>query len=589
MNRTKTLSIRFRRTPDTEPHKKSLDNRDLPPVKEEGDNSVFDGGGGESKIEDDIRGSVNDVSEKIVKEEILVDGKDAGKSDCLEDGGEVIEPDGKISKDIQIKQETYALQEQRSQLDRDQEERPLENEDIKRLQEDMLREDANEKEFHERKEEQSRTEQRENTRIREQEEVTRQQQESRIQRVQDGLRIKQESEWNNQSSATCGVSEQRRNAVSSDRSPVLENQERQWHSPVAERWHSPIVSDRIKYPPVHSERVIVERQRHSPPGVIERVRLSPEQQRVRSSPELRMKMSPDHPRVSPEQNRLRLSPEQQHGVRLSPEQQQRLSPLIQRGSPVIQRQVSGGDQNNSGRVINLISSGGFWVNPSTGGRINGVRPELIGGNVNMNVAFPSHIQGSDMKPPRPLSTPSSPGTTRQAPTVIMGEAGGVRTMIWSQPNPTSPNDHPAQNMAASTSAMNWSSSSQSSAGGASSNSSEESAAQLLLNLGQPERQQSQQQCQPQQNQQQQHPHYAQPLNMERLWAGDLTQLPASQQNQALNLALPPGPWPREGKPQAMTVIGESRHDPEDDEQPMICMICEDRATGLHYGIITCEG
>ncbi|KAL0275966.1 UNVERIFIED_CONTAM: hypothetical protein PYX00_003662 [Menopon gallinae] len=307
------------------------------------------------------------------------------------------------------------------------------------------------------------------------------------------------------------------------------------------------VSDRIKYPPVHSERVIVERQRHSPPGVIERVRLSPEQQRVRSSP--------------PEQNRLRLSPEQQHGVRLSPEQQQRLSPLIQRGSPVIQRQVSGGDQNNPGRVINLISGGGFWVNPSTGGRINGVRPELIGGNVNMNVAFPSHIQGSDMKPPRPLSTPSSPGTTRQAPTVIMGEAGGVRTMIWSQPNPTSPNDHPAQNMAASTSAMNWSSSSQSSAGGASSNSSEESAAQLLLNLGQPERQTSQQQCQQQQNQQQQHPHYAQP----------------------------PGPWPREGKPQGMTVIGESRHDPEDDEQPMICMICEDRATGLHYGIITCEG
>ena len=27
----------------------------------------------------------------------------------------------------------------------------------------------------------------------------------------------------------------------------------------------------------------------------------------------------------------------------------------------------------------------------------------------------------------------------------------------------------------------------------------------------------------------------------------------------------------------------------DSQQPMICMICEDRATGLHYGIITCEG
>ena len=28
---------------------------------------------------------------------------------------------------------------------------------------------------------------------------------------------------------------------------------------------------------------------------------------------------------------------------------------------------------------------------------------------------------------------------------------------------------------------------------------------------------------------------------------------------------------------------------EEDDQPMICMICEDKATGLHYGIITCEG
>ncbi|XP_035213227.1 hormone receptor 4-like [Stegodyphus dumicola] len=28
---------------------------------------------------------------------------------------------------------------------------------------------------------------------------------------------------------------------------------------------------------------------------------------------------------------------------------------------------------------------------------------------------------------------------------------------------------------------------------------------------------------------------------------------------------------------------------DDDGQPMVCMICEDRATGLHYGIITCEG
>lgn len=29
--------------------------------------------------------------------------------------------------------------------------------------------------------------------------------------------------------------------------------------------------------------------------------------------------------------------------------------------------------------------------------------------------------------------------------------------------------------------------------------------------------------------------------------------------------------------------------PDEDEQPLVCMICEDKATGLHYGIITCEG
>ncbi|XP_071040812.1 hormone receptor 4 [Parasteatoda tepidariorum] len=34
---------------------------------------------------------------------------------------------------------------------------------------------------------------------------------------------------------------------------------------------------------------------------------------------------------------------------------------------------------------------------------------------------------------------------------------------------------------------------------------------------------------------------------------------------------------------------ESSTSKEDDGQPMVCMICEDRATGLHYGIITCEG
>ncbi|XP_042897151.1 hormone receptor 4 isoform X2 [Parasteatoda tepidariorum] len=39
-----------------------------------------------------------------------------------------------------------------------------------------------------------------------------------------------------------------------------------------------------------------------------------------------------------------------------------------------------------------------------------------------------------------------------------------------------------------------------------------------------------------------------------------------------------------------SVVSSVNHvgDEEDDER-MVCMICEDRATGLHYGIITCEG
>jgi hypothetical protein len=31
------------------------------------------------------------------------------------------------------------------------------------------------------------------------------------------------------------------------------------------------------------------------------------------------------------------------------------------------------------------------------------------------------------------------------------------------------------------------------------------------------------------------------------------------------------------------------HNAEEEEEPLVCMICEDKATGLHYGIITCEG
>ena len=64
------------------------------------------------------------------------------------------------------------------------------------------------------------------------------------------------------------------------------------------------------------------------------------------------------------------------------------------------------------------------------------------------------------------------------------------------------------------------------------------------------------------------------MNMERLWAGDMSQLPShviESQNGHINIGMR-GPNPD-----------------QEDEEPLLCNICEDRATGLHYGIITCEG
>lgn len=191
--------------------------------------------------------------------------------------------------------------------------------------------------------------------------------------------------------------------------------------------------------------------------------------------------------------------------------------------------------------------------------INGVKPELIGGHF----------------PPQPIESKGAVrGSTqwRGAPAVIMGESGGVRTMFWTLPaanpgndptagashtQPTPPTPEPAP-------------------------CSEESAARLLLNLGGELRRQR-----------------GPPLNMELLWAGDVSQLPAHQQLHALNLSAAaasglPGvsgagstnnmSLPR---PELRTYAPEAERD--EDEQPMICMICEDKATGLHYGIITCEG
>ena len=313
--------------------------------------------------------------------------------------------------------------------------------------------------------------------------------------------------------------------------------------------------------------------------------------------------------------------------------------VVQWHTPVALRQGPSPLQQQRANVVVtspgvMIPPPAFWVSPSSPTcRINGVRPELIGGGgVNFNPqqqVSSMSILHHEMKPPvtHAQSSPRS-GVLRTAPTVIMGEAGGVRTMIWSQPSaviPTTlePQHHPQQPQqpqqqqqqpqqhhqqligTASTSASCWSSSPSSASSGNGSGSNEE-AAQILLNLGQE-----------QQQQQQQHHHlqatatatssrpaqFPPPLNMERLWAGDLTQLPACQQH-ALNLTSAaatasgaPIPWTQRNGgngPPGMTMpehlpITHPQEDQEEEEQPMICMICEDKATGLHYGIITCEG
>ncbi|XP_066595570.1 hormone receptor 4 [Prorops nasuta] len=198
-----------------------------------------------------------------------------------------------------------------------------------------------------------------------------------------------------------------------------------------------------------------------------------------------------------------------------------------------------------------------------------------GGGTGNAVATTTTSTCENMKPPAQRAVPAPP---RPPPTVIMGEIGGVRTMIWSAP-PLDPVPPPAASWTTTASA-------------ASCSSSEESAAQLLLNLGQESR------GKPPTVSYSSGP----PLNMERLWAGDLTQLPAAQQIQALNLTASGSgqPWVRNGgvvkseaASQSLSVAPPAPPLPpqehEEDETPMICMICEDKATGLHYGIITCEG
>ncbi|XP_055620827.1 hormone receptor 4 isoform X2 [Toxorhynchites rutilus septentrionalis] len=236
-------------------------------------------------------------------------------------------------------------------------------------------------------------------------------------------------------------------------------------------------------------------------------------------------------------------------------------------------------------------------------RINGVKPEVIGGplpplrNQISPQQSPQHHQS-----PSPLTSQTPP---RNTPTVIMGESCGVRTMVWSYDSPsqvqttTSPNPPPSSTTTSIASSQglslgpslsgnggvagippspggNHHQNSNSSSSSSSTNNNEE-AAHLLLSLGQTVRQNEAQPWTSSRT--------GLPLNMERLWAGDYSQFPTGQQMHALNLTSQQ-PWNMAPGPKKELLDDTP---PDEDEQPLVCMICEDKATGLHYGIITCEG
>lgn len=201
-------------------------------------------------------------------------------------------------------------------------------------------------------------------------------------------------------------------------------------------------------------------------------------------------------------------------------------------------------------------------------RINGVKPEVISGCM-PNLRPPASSAGITSAANTHVSMQAP---SRAVPTVIMGESCGVRTMVWSYEPSSSPQTTSAPLHSQPSPAL---ASFQNKPSSVSSNNEE--AAHLLLSLGQNRSTNIRSHTQT-------NDRIEQPLNMERLWAGDYSQLPEGQQMHTINLA---------AQAQFGVPIDNLKTDPDppvdDDEQPLVCMICEDKATGLHYGIITCEG
>ncbi|CAL4112823.1 unnamed protein product [Meganyctiphanes norvegica] len=276
----------------------------------------------------------------------------------------------------------------------------------------------------------------------------------------------------------------------------------------------------------------------------------------------------------------------------------------------------------------------YWN--SGGNRIHGVKPEIISGGI-----VPPTSSAHTVTVQADSSRSGFNNTQRlRTPTVIMGEAGGVKTMFWTSPNneatpqtsisqvPREVLSPPTHSYGADTSdaavrasvdgllALGRGSSPQLSP--TTTNSMSPSArspqnhnsrsplyqtqfsrspytiapsspgfAQVARSMSSPMPSPNEIQFlhnSPYMNTTDSHRQQGHHLNMERLWAGDRSQLPSSQADSSATMGL----WgQRNGEttiPSTPNVLME-----DEDDTPMICMICEDRATGLHYGIITCEG
>ncbi|XP_045605082.2 hormone receptor 4 isoform X2 [Procambarus clarkii] len=279
-------------------------------------------------------------------------------------------------------------------------------------------------------------------------------------------------------------------------------------------------------------------------------------------------------------------------------------------------------------------------------RINGMRPEFISGGMvqpTQSTSVPAAVPAD--------SSRAGYSPRLRTPTVIMGEAGGVKTMFWSTPSETQttvsqaprevltqpatscvygadtsdavrasvdglltlgqdrrgspPQLSPSSTLSLSPSARSPITQSARSplthtpiARSPYTVAPSSPSYQVVRGLGSPQSSGDLQLLQsasylhsPSSVDSQRHP--STPLNMERLWAGDRTQLPHTQPDSpaALNLSTVAMWGARTNSAESVVTTPTQPTPVEDDEedQPMICMICEDRATGLHYGIITCEG